>query len=94
MLTSRADGLRNILGLSRRQHEDHVSRRLFQSLQKRIERRVRDLMGFVEDVYLEPVASGAIPCSLAQFANFVNTAVSSGIDLNYIDGIAGANLDT
>ncbi len=93
MLAARADGLRNILRRSGRQHEDHVSGRFLQSLEQSVEGRVGDLMGFVENVNLEAVARGAIARGLAQLANFVNAAIGGGVDFDHVHGISGANFD-
>jgi hypothetical protein len=49
-------------------------------------------VSFVENVNLEPVASGTIACGLAKFTDFVDAAVGGGVDLDYIDGVSGANL--
>jgi hypothetical protein len=59
VLAARADGLGNILRLGGRHHEDDVVRRLLQGLQQRVEGRVGDLMGLVEDVDLVAIARGA-----------------------------------
>src|SRR5437667_5096186 len=93
MLAARTDGLRNVLRRGRRQHKDHVSWRLFQGLEQSIEGRISDLVGFIEDVNLEPVARGTITGCLPQLANFIDTAVGSRVDFNLIDRIARTNLD-
>ena len=91
MLAARADGLRNILRLRGREHEDDVVGWLFQSLEQCVEGRVGDLVSFVENVDLETVAGGAIAGALAEFADFVDAAVGGGVDLDDVDGVAGAN---
>src|SRR5579863_9433527 len=60
MLAARADSLRNILRLSCSEHENHMARRFLQRFQQSIEGRVRNLVSFIEDVNLEPVACRAI----------------------------------
>src|SRR5437879_733551 len=92
MLAARADGLWNIFGLSRRQHEHNVPGWLFQSFQQRIESRVGDLMSFVENINLEAVARRPVAGRLAQLTNFVDAAVSRSVNFNYIDSVPGANL--
>ena len=92
VLAARADGLRNVLGLGGRHHEDDVVGRLFESLQQRVEGGVGDLVGFVENVDLVAVARRTIARGLAQFANLVDAAVGGGVDLDDVDGIARANL--
>src|SRR6266567_2813163 len=94
MLAARTNGLRNVFRRSCGKHKYHMCRRLFQRLQQRVEGRVRNLVRFVENVNLEPVARGTISCSLAQFANFVDAAVGSGVDFNHVNRIADANLGT
>ncbi len=91
VLAARTDGLRNILGSGRGQHENHMAGRLFQSLEQRIEGRVGDLVGFVEDIYLEAVACRAVAGGFAEFADFVDAAVSGGVDFDDIDRVPGAN---
>ena len=92
MLAARADGLRNILRLRGRQHEDDVAGRLLQRLQQSVEGGVGDLVRFVENVDLEAVARGTIAGGLAQFADFVDAAVGGGVDLDDVDGVSGPNL--
>ena len=93
MLAARADGLRNVFGRSRRQHENYVAGRFFQRFEQRVESRVGDLVGFVENVNLEAVARGTITRGLAQLANFINAAVGGGVDFDHVHGISGANFD-
>ena len=92
VLAARADGLRNVLGLRGRHHEDDVVGRLLQRLQQRVEGGVGDLVRLVEDVDLVAVARGAIAGGVAQFADLVDAAVGGGVDLDHVDGVAGANL--
>ena len=92
VLAARADGLRNVLGLRGRHHEDDVPGRLFQRLEQRVEGGVGDLVRLVENVDLETVARRTIARRLAQFADFVNAAVGGGVNLDHVHRIAGANL--
>src|SRR5580658_476383 len=94
VLAARADGLRNVLGLRGREHEDDVVRWLLQRLEQRVERGVGNLMGFVENVNFEAVARWLVACALAQFADFVDAAIGSGVDFNDINSVSGTNLST
>jgi hypothetical protein len=58
-----------------------------------VEGRFSDLVGFVEDVDFVAVTGRGVSSGVAQFANFVDAAVGGRIDLNYICGVALANLD-
>ena len=91
MLAARPDGLRNVLRLGGRQHEHDVSGRLFQRLQQRIERRVRDLMRFIQNVDFEAVARRTIPRPFAQLADLINAAVGCRVNFDDVHRIAGAN---
>src|SRR5579872_2147165 len=91
VLATRADRLRNVLGLRGGEHEDDVIRRLLQRLEQRVERGVGNLVGFVENVNLETIARGTVASSLAQLADFVDAAVGGGVDLDDVYGIAGTN---
>ena len=92
VLAARTNRLRNIFRLRRRHHEDHMRRRLFQCLQQRIEGRFRDLVRFVENVDLVPVARRRIACRIAQFANLVDAAIGGRVNLDHVDRVALANL--
>ncbi len=92
MLAARSYGLRNILRLRRRHHEDDVLRRFLQDLQQRVEGGIGDLMGLVEQVYLVAIACRGVARRLAQLANLVDPAVGGGVDLDHVQGVAGANL--
>ena len=91
MLAARADGLRNVLRLRGREHEDDVIGRFFQRLEQGVEGGVGDLVGFVENVDFEAVAGGTVTRGLAEFADFVDAAVGGGVDFDHVDGVAGAN---
>src|SRR6266853_3417569 len=92
VLAARANGLGNVLGLRGGQHENHMIRRLLQRFQQGVEGGIGDLMSFVENVDFETVTCRTVAGAFAQFANLVNAAVGGGIDLDYIDGISGADL--
>ena len=82
----------NILGLRGGHHEDDVAGRLFQRFQQRIEGRVGDLVGFVENVDFEAVARRTVARGLAQFADLVDAAIGGGVDFDHVHRVAGANL--
>ena len=88
VLAARADGLRNVFRLGRSHHEDHVIRRLFQRFKQRIESRIGDLVGFVEDVDLVAIPCRRVPGSITELSNFIDTAVRGGVNLDHVDGIS------
>ena len=92
VLAARPDGLRNVLGLRGRQHKNDMVRRLFQCLQQGIEGGVGNLVRFVENINLEAVARGTVARGLTQFPDFVDAAIGGGVNLDYVDGVAGTNL--
>ncbi len=92
VLAARADGLRDVLGLGGGHHEDDVVGWLLEGFEQGVEGRVGDLVGFVEDVDLVAVARGAVAGGVAKLANLVDAAVGGGIDLDDVDGVAGADL--
>ena len=92
VLAARSDRLRNVLGLGCRQHENDVPWRFLQSLEERIEGSIGDLMRLVEDVNLESIPCRTVACGFAQFANLIDTTVGRGVDLDYVHGIARADL--
>ncbi len=92
VLAARANGLRDVFRLRRRQHEYDVIRRLFQSLEQSVEGGVGNLVSFVENVNLEAIARWTVARRLAQFADLIDAAVRSSVNLDHVDGIARANL--
>ncbi len=88
VLAAGADGLRNVLRLGRRHHEDDVVGRLFERFQQRVEGGIGDLVRFVEDIDLVTVAGRAIAGGVAQLANLVDAAVGGGVDFDHIDGVS------
>ena len=62
--------------------------RFFQRLEKRVEGGIGDLVRFIEDVDLETVAGRTIPGGLAEFTDFIDTAVGGSVDLDDVDGVA------
>ena len=88
VLAARTDGLRNVFGLGGGHHEDDVVGWLFEGFEQGVEGRVGDLVGFVQDVDLVFIAGWAVAGGVAEFTDFVDTAVSGGIDLDDVDGVA------
>ena len=93
VLAAGADGLGNILGLRGGHHEDDVRRGLFQGFEQRVEGRIGNLVGFVEDVDFVPIPAGRVAGGVAQFANLVDAAIGGGIDLDHVYGVALANFN-
>src|SRR5581483_4347547 len=73
---------------------NYVTRWLLQRLQQRIESRVSDLVGFVQDVDLEPVTGWPITRCFPQLANLIDSAIGCGINFDHVDRIPGPNLGT
>ena len=70
------------------EHEHDMVGRFLQRLEERVESCVGDLVGFVEDVDFETVASGTVTGGFAEFADFIDTAVRGGIDFDDINRVA------
>jgi hypothetical protein len=77
----------------RRQDKFDVRRRLLERLQQRIEGRVGQLMGLVDNVNLEAVARRPVAQILDDRARIFNLAVSGAVDLVDVERAAAANLD-
>ena len=90
MLAARADGLGDVLGLRGSHHEDDVVGRLLEGFEQGVEGRVGDLVGFVEDVDLVLVAGGTVAGGVAKLTDLVDATVGGGVDLDDVDGVAGA----
>jgi ribose 1,5-bisphosphokinase PhnN len=84
MLAARPDGLRNVLSLRGRHHENDVRRRLFQGLEQRIERGIGNLVRFIQNINLVAVTRRAIAGGITQFADLINTAIGGRVDFDYI----------
>ena len=65
--------------------------RLFERLEERVERLLREHVDFVDDVNLEPHAAGPHGDVLPQLANFVDAAVAGAVDLQHVDVVAGGD---
>ena len=92
VLAARADGLGDVFGLRGGHHEDDVVGWLLEGFEEGVEGGVGDLVRLVEDVDLVLVARGAIAGGVAEVADLVDAAVGGGVDLDDVDGVAGADL--
>ena len=82
--TARQHGDRHLLRVGGRQHELQIFRRLFQRLQHRVERGVRQHVHFVDHVDLEAPHDGFVDSLLQQLRDLVHTAVGRRIQLNVV----------
>ena len=81
-LTTRLDGLGNLMRIGRAQHEDDMLGRLFERLEQRVERRRRQHVHLVDDVDLETAARRGKPHAPDDFlAHVVNARATCGIEL-------------
>ena len=90
-LAPRQDRDRNLVRLGRGEDELHMLGRLFERLEERVERLLREHVDFVDDVNLEPRAAGPHGDVLAELADFVDAAVAGAVDLEHVDVVAGGD---
>ena len=83
---------RQLLRIGRRQQELHVRRRLFQRLQQRVERVLRQHVHFVDQIDLEAAARRRVLRVLDQLAHVVDAGVAGRVDLEQVDEAAGVDL--
>ena len=88
-LAAREDRDRNLVRLGRGEDELHMLGRLFERLQQRVERLLREHVDFVDDVDLEPRPARPHGDVLPQLANFIDAAVAGAVDLQHVDVVAG-----
>ena len=91
---ARQHGDRKLLRIRRRQQELHVRRRLFERLEQRVERRLRQHVHFVDQIDLEAAARRGILRVFDDVAHIVDAGVAGGIDLEQIDETPGVDVDT
>ncbi len=91
---ARQHGDRNLLRIGGGEDELHVRRRLFQRLQHRVERRLRQHVHFVDDVHLETPAGRRIQRAFQQFAHVVDLRVGRRIQLDQVDETPAVDLGT
>ena len=84
-LAARKDRDRNLVDLSRREHEFHVGRRLFEGLQQRVEGVLREHVHFVDDVDLVAPGNRPIAHPLGQIADIVDAGAGRGVHLQHVD---------
>ena len=92
VLAARTNRLRNVFRLRCSHHEDNVAGRFLESLQQRVKSSVGNLMRFVQNVDLVAITGWAITCSIAQFADLVDTTICRRINFDYIDRTTGTDL--
>jgi hypothetical protein len=85
---ARQHGHRDFLRIGRRQDELDVLRRLFERLQHRVERRVREHVHFVDDIDLEATTRRRIDRVLEQLAHLVDLGIGRRIDFQQVDKAA------
>src|SRR5216683_7459791 len=91
-LKPREDRFRHLLRFGGCQDNLDVRWWLFDGFQQCIEGLVGELVGFVDDVDLEPITGRTITQIFDDRAGVVDFTVSRAINLNHIERIAGANL--
>ena len=93
-LRARQDRFRNLVELGRRHHEHDVRRRLFDRLQQGVERRRRQLVHFVDDEHLEPIAHRHdAEAGDDHLAHVVDAGVRGGVDLEDVHVAPFGDLD-
>ena len=93
-LRPRLDRRRHLLDLGRRHHEHDVRRRLFDRLQQRVERLVRQPVHFVDDEDLVAVAHRRDAERLDDdLADLVDAGVGGAVDLEHVHVAAVGDLD-
>jgi hypothetical protein len=78
--------------LGGREDELHVRRRLFESLQERVPRRIREHVDLVHDVDLEAITGGPEREALLESADLVDAVVAGAVDLLDVHVDAGGDL--
>ena len=93
-LRPRQDRLGDLVQLGRRHHEDDVRRRLLHRLEERVERRVRELVDFVDDEDLVAIARRPhLQAVDDHLADVVDAGVRRGVDLEHVEVAAFGDLD-
>ncbi|ERJ41197.1 hypothetical protein L810_0018 [Burkholderia sp. AU4i] len=91
---ARQHGDGNFLRIGRRKDELDVRRRLFERLQHRVERVIRQHVHFVDHVDLEARIDGRVHGAFEQRGHFIDAAVARGIHLDVIDETPFVDLAT
>ena len=88
------DGVRNLVQLGGRHHEDDVRGRLLDRLEQRVERRSRQLVDFVDDEDLVAVANRRDrQAGNHDLADVVDARMARGVDLEDVDVAPLGDLD-
>ena len=88
MLAAGKDSGRQLMGVSSRQNENDMGRWLFQCLEQGVSSLFSEHVDFVNNIDLVVRSARHEGHLLTQAANFVNTAVGRGIQLDHIHRIA------
>ncbi|ESS38396.1 hypothetical protein P355_4974 [Burkholderia cenocepacia KC-01] len=91
---ARQHGDGDFLRIGRREDELDVRRRLFERLQHRVERVIRQHVHFVDHVDLEARIDGRVHRALEQRGHFIDAAVARRVHLDVIDETALVDLAT
>ena len=91
-LTAAQNRWQNFLRLGRRENKLHMLGRLFQRLQKRIKRRRRQHMHFVDEINFVTALGRSISNVLPQLAHVFHTVIARAIDLDHVETVACRNL--
>ena len=84
-LAARDDGQRDLMRLGGRQNEHRMRRRLFERLQKRVERRLGQHVDFVDDVYLVARLIRRKANLVAQVTNVIYAPIARRINLDEVE---------
>src|SRR5581483_12517626 len=93
-LAARENGRQHLMYIGCCHHKNSMWRWFFQRFEQGIKCFCREHMSFVEDIDLVFAGGGGHHYFFAQFANAIDTAIGSRIDLNHIERIASGNLTT
>ena len=94
MLATGDDGRRNLVELGRGENEDRMGRRLFQGLEKSIERFSCQHMNFIDDNDLIPAVNGPVLDAFPERPHLIDAPVGSAVDLEHIHGAVFVDLFT
>ena len=91
-LAARVNGLGHLLGIGGGQDEHHVTRRLLQRLQQRVEGGRREHVHLVDDVYLvAPARRRELHAPDDLLANVLHAGAARGVQLVHIGVLAGGD---
>ena len=86
VMSARPDGRQNLVRLGRRENESHMRRWFLDEFEQRVEARIRNHVGFVDDENLVPRCHRREHRTLTQLASVLDLAVRGRIELDDIDG--------